>query len=89
MISCTSGWRTTSRSVTAKDELSGACEGATHFVRSANVGAFAVASGTRGQLKTAGELFGLGASAASKSEKRSVRRDGDIQACEASSADAG
>lgn len=75
------GKRTTSREGAAPAELVGSCEGATHFVRAAAVGAFAVEDATRGRVRTAAELFGTGVSAASSSSKRSARRDGDLESC--------
>lgn len=62
-------------------ELSGSCEGATHFVRGAYVGAFAMATGARGDLRAAAEIFKIGADASSKSAKLAESRDGDLETC--------
>jgi uncharacterized protein len=75
------------RAVT-RPELVGSCDGATHFVRAAHVGAFALATGTRGKVGGFAELFGAGASARSEAERRSVNRDGSSEACRASAPDA-
>ncbi|MCA9701145.1 MAG: sel1 repeat family protein, partial [Myxococcales bacterium] len=62
----------------------GDCEGATHFVRSAIVGAFAVGTGTRGHAGTVAEVFKIGeVGGTSTSEQQSLNRDGDLLACQA------
>lgn len=72
--------RTTVASVKSA-ELVGHCDGATHFIRGAYVGAFAMATGTRGDLRAAAEIFKVGASASSKSAKLAEARDGDLDTC--------
>jgi hypothetical protein len=54
-----------------------ACAGATHFVRGAFVGAFALATGTRGSASTVAVVV----EANSKSSTLAAYRDGDVQAC--------
>jgi len=63
------------------------CAGATHFVRGAHVGAFAMNAGTVGKTRAAAELFGVGASGESQSAKSVARRDGSPASC--GGADAG
>ena len=63
------------------DELKGECEGATHFVKGAMVGAFVMQTGTKGQVKSAAQMFGATASGASTSEKNVQNKDGDIGDC--------
>jgi TPR repeat protein len=63
------------------DELKGECEGATHFVKGAMVGAFVMQTGTKGQVKSAAQMFGATASGASTSEKNVQNKDGDIADC--------
>jgi len=65
----------------ARPQLTGDCEGATHFVHAAFVGAFAVAKGTSGKVQGVAELFGAGTSAASASDKQVSNKDGDLKAC--------
>lgn len=65
----------------SRKELVGSCEGATHFVRGAFIGAFAMAKGTRGAVKTTAQIFGAGAKAQSESGRRASSRDGDPAAC--------
>lgn len=66
-------------------DLEGDCEGATHFVSSALVGAFSMASGTRGEVGTVAELFSVAeAGGSSTSERSSLNRDGDLEACKQS-----
>lgn len=62
-------------------QLQGNCEGATHFVRGAFVGAFAMSRGTRGAVRTSAELFGAGVSAASTSQRADQSREGEPDAC--------
>jgi hypothetical protein len=63
------------------------CEGATHFVQSATIGAFAMSSGSVGAVgakATVGDLFGaggVGASAESSSKHNVDNKDGDLEAC--------
>ncbi len=69
------------------DELKGECAGATHFVKGAMVGAFAMQTGTKGQVKTAAQMFGASASGASSSEKNVQNKDGDVSDCAKSTPD--
>jgi hypothetical protein len=64
-----------------RSELAGECRGATHFIRSAMVGAFAMEKGTRGHVKTAAQVFGLGVAAQSHEASHVVNRDGSLEAC--------
>lgn len=80
----TIGKRRTSAFQVARPDLVGDCEGATHFVSSAVVGAFAVGTGTRGHVSSVVEVFQLGdVGGSSTSEQQSLNRDGDLAACEA------
>lgn len=72
--------RTTVQSV-SRAKLSGSCEGATHFVRGAHVGAFSMTTGTRGSVRTSAQIFGAGAAATSSSQRKAQSRDGDPKAC--------
>ncbi|MBX3190855.1 MAG: sel1 repeat family protein [Labilithrix sp.] len=69
------------------DELKGECDGATHFVKGAMVGAFVMQTGTKGQVKTAAQMFGAGGSGSSTSEKSVKNKDGDIADCAKASPD--
>ncbi|MCA9627874.1 MAG: sel1 repeat family protein [Myxococcales bacterium] len=69
-------------------DLKGECEGATHFVRGATLGAFAMSQGTRGKARVAAEIFGAGASAGTMSKRLAKQRDGDARACQASTSKA-
>ena len=60
------------------------CEGATHFVHSATLGAFAMKSAAAGEAsaKAVVDVFGgAGASASSQSNRSTLNKDGDIDAC--------
>ncbi|MCA9598322.1 MAG: sel1 repeat family protein [Myxococcales bacterium] len=78
--------RTTWREPT-KQDLQGQCDGATHFVRAATVGAFAMATGTKASTRVAAEVFGAGADTKSASSKETQNRDGDPKSCTAASPD--
>lgn len=71
-----------------RDELTGDCEGATHFIQSAEVGAFAMATGSAGRVAAAAELFSIGASGSSESSRNVKSRDGSIDSCKKSDPDA-
>jgi TPR repeat protein len=67
----------------AREDLSGpGCEGATHFVRSAIVGAFVVDKGTQGKARVAAEIFKAGASAGSEANQRVANKDGKPDDCQ-------
>jgi TPR repeat protein len=77
------GRRSATQSAALPTDLRGDCAGATHFVRAATVGAFAMAQGSKGRVAAGVELFGVGASGESSQEKRVARKDGDPAACRA------
>ena len=69
----------------AREELSGECDGATHFVRSATLGAFAMGTGSIGKVAAVAELFSYGGGASSTSERKGLTKDGDLENCRTSS----
>jgi TPR repeat protein len=73
---------TSTRFAVAQPELSGSCQGATHFVRGANVGAFVMQAGNRATVATTAALFGAGAGAGSSSSRLSRVEDGRLDACQ-------
>jgi TPR repeat protein len=76
------GMRRTTVDAADRKRLSGkGCQDATHFVRGAFVGAFALKQGSSGSTRGAVEIMGSGASAKSTSSKRTENRDGDAKAC--------
>jgi len=75
---------TSTRFALASSELSGQCDGATHFVRSANVGAFVMQAGNRANMASAAALFGAGTQGGSSSSRVSRVEDGRLAACEES-----
>jgi uncharacterized protein len=68
-----------------KADLKGACDGATHYVRGATVGAFVLEMGTEAKVRAAAELFGAGTSGQSESAKSSRNKDGEPGDCSKSS----
>lgn len=83
----TVGRRSTTASGFAIPDLVGTCGGATHFVRAAYLGAFAMGTGTSGKARAAAELFGAGVSGGSSSERNTQVTDGDLAECKKSTAD--
>jgi TPR repeat protein len=92
------GKRRTTRKSTRRSELvedrAGACKGATHFVRGATIGAFAMDTGSRAKTRAAAELLGIphlgsvGASGGSSANRLESRRDGQVEDCKQASPDA-
>ena len=78
--------RTTRFQATARD-LKGSCEGATHFLRGAHVGAFVMDGGSQAKIRSAAELFGgkVEGGALSRRVRRTV--DGVVNDCPAARAD--
>lgn len=79
--------RTTRRNASATD-MTGNCVGATHFVRGATIGAYAMDEGKRASKRASAELFGVGASGGTSSSSQLRNRDGDATACMAADPDA-
>jgi len=82
------GKRMTTARRAYRKELEGDCSGATHFVRGATVGAFAMETGTQAKLRSATELFGAGVAASSSSAKQVRTREGDLSDCQTADPDA-
>ncbi len=70
-----------------RKELEGPCEGATHYVASASLGAFSMRRGSLGKVAAVAEMFKMGASAKSESERLDNASDGSLAACLTSRAD--
>jgi hypothetical protein len=81
------GKRSSAKKVAAQGDLTGGCEGATHFVRAATVGAFVVAAGSQAELAASLKVVGKGANAGSKSSTKIEAHDGDLEACTKSTPD--
>jgi TPR repeat protein len=69
-------------------DLKGECAGATHYVRGATVGAFALASGSRANVRASAQIFVAGTQGASSARKQIRNRAGDPAECEKASPDA-
>ncbi len=72
----------------SKADLEGDCKEATHIVRGAYVGAFAMGTGTLGHAQAVAELFGAGVSGSSRSDRQATTKDGDITSCRQATKDA-
>jgi TPR repeat protein len=66
-------------------DLKGTCDGATHYVRGATVGAFALATSTKGEAKAVASFFGAGAGGESKSARQTKNKEGDLSSCQSAS----
>ncbi|MBI5534449.1 MAG: sel1 repeat family protein [Deltaproteobacteria bacterium] len=75
------GKRMSTRVSVPRGELKGRCDGATHFLRGAGVGAFVMQTGEKARVATAVEVFSAGAGAKSTSNKMSRQEDGSVDAC--------
>ena len=75
------GKQRTTVATATKAQIVGDCAGATHFVRGAFVGAFAMSSGTKGRVRVAAEIFSSGVTSNSEAQRSAERRDGDPNAC--------
>ncbi len=69
----------------AREDLVGDCEGATHFVRAAYVGAYAMSTGTKAHAAASVQMFGAGASGDSASGRSVDRKDGNVDDCKKAS----
>ncbi|MDQ3367743.1 MAG: hypothetical protein M3680_20155, partial [Myxococcota bacterium] len=81
------GKRSSAKKQASRTELDGGCEGATHFVRAATVGAFTVAAGSRAELAASASVLGKGAKAGSTSSTKIHAQDGDVESCATSKPD--
>lgn len=77
----TIGRRRSTRYRAARGDLSGECNGATHFVRGVQIGAFAVASSEKGRAAAAATLFQMSAGGHTAGAHRAVIVDGKADAC--------
>jgi hypothetical protein len=75
------GARKTARRTLARGELDGDCERATHYVSSATVGAFVLATASAAEMAAAASFFGKGAGASSSSAREVHNKDGSIEDC--------
>ncbi|MEM9874182.1 MAG: hypothetical protein AAF928_04760 [Myxococcota bacterium] len=75
------GKRTTTLGDADAGMLEGSCEGATHYVRAASVGAFAMDRSSSGEVRAAADLFVASTGAKSRSGRSNFTRDGDRKAC--------
>ncbi len=79
------GKRRTTWAAVTKEDLRGECAGATHFVRGATVGAFAMSTGTKAKIRAAVEIFGMSGGGASESSKKVSNNDGSLESCKTAS----
>lgn len=79
---------TSTRLRVERAELTGSCEGASHYVRGANIGAFVMQTGSETEVLTAAQIFGVGAGAGSASSRLTRVEDGRLADCERATPDA-
>lgn len=82
------GQRSTTVDTVERADLKGSCEGATHYLQNASLGAFSMQTGSVGKVAAVAEMFGRGGSASSKSERKSMSSDGSLDDCRTSNPDA-
>lgn len=83
------GKKNSARKKALRGELDEDCSEATHFVRSATVGAFVLATSSAAEGKVAANFFGdQGAGASSGSAETVHNKDGDIEECNKATPDA-
>ncbi len=82
------GRRSTTVSNISKEQLTGGCEDATHYVQNATLGAFSMQTGSIGKVGAVAEMFGRGGSASSSSERKAMNSDGSLEDCRTSKPDA-
>lgn len=82
------GKQKTTWSEPTKTDLKGKCDGATHFVRGATVGAFVMETNTSGEAKAAAAFFGAETAGASASKRQVQNKDGDLGACKSATSSA-
>jgi hypothetical protein len=81
------GRRSTTLAQVTREELVGGCDGATHFVQTATLGAFSMATGSVGKAALVAEMFDYGGAAKSESERKAMNKDGSLDECRKSSPD--
>ena len=81
------GKRSSAKKQAQRGDLTGNCARATHYVRAATVGAFAVAAGSKAELGASLTVMGKGANAGSKSSTTLQSQDGDLASCATSTPD--
>ena len=81
------GRRSTTLGKVEHAQLTGTCDGATHFVQKAFLGAFSIATGSVGKAAVVADLFQVGASGKSESERKASSSDGSLEACRKSDPD--
>ena len=81
------GRRSTTLAQVTREELVGSCDGATHFVQTATLGAFSMATGSVGKAAVVAEMFDYGGAAKSESERKAMNKDGSLDECRKSSPD--
>jgi hypothetical protein len=81
------GNRVSTRTSVSRAELTGVCDGATHFVRGANIGAFVLEQNSKAEVKTAVQIFSASGGGESKSSKAALQSDGSLDACRSGSTD--
>jgi hypothetical protein len=78
------GIRSAKKPPYARKDLQGSCDGATHYIRRAHVGAFAYSSGEKSQNRSTAELFKavpVNIDPQKDKNENVQARDGDIGAC--------
>lgn len=81
------GQRSTTANKVTKEQLTGGCDDATHYVQMATLGAFSMQTGSVGKVAAVAEMFGRGAKGGSTSERKAMTTDGSLDDCRTSKAE--
>jgi TPR repeat protein len=81
------GSRGTIRNEVLRSELTGKCDGASHFVRAVWLGAFSFGNATEGSASAGVKVGSAGGHASDSSKKQVQNRAGDLEACDKSASE--
>lgn len=76
------------RPAVSRDQLSGNCAGATHYVSALTIGAFKFAAAAHASAAAEASVFGNGASGDASGDTETLQTDGDFAACDQADPDA-
>ncbi len=76
------------RPAVTREQLSGRCEGATHYISALTIGAFRFAAAAHASAEAEASVFGTGASGDASGDTETLQTDGDFKACDQADPDA-
>ncbi len=75
------GRRATTLAKVTREDLKGSCDGATHIVQNAILGAFSMTTGSVGKVAAVAEVFNYGGGGKSESDRKAMNKDGSLAEC--------